>query len=425
MKDELTIRIHPAGDDELERLKGELQLLRKTPVSRRVDSHTPGVRKGVTGGRWGRVAGALVLIACVAFPGSAGVRAASPAAGGAAGPCLILHDWGGKSPAATPTFIRENKAFLESLPFDGVAVYLRNPDGSENLTTSLMSNQRLGYAVIAKVLDPLKGMRFSTLTQNFAAVFSGRPPDFFGDWSIVIQNFADLARAAREAGLKGIYFDNENHAAPWSHYPVGVDQPNRTLKEYQAQARLRGRQTMEAMVAQFPDIIVISLHGPYLSEPKAPAPLFPQVQSKNQLMGPFFCGFVEGAGKLATCVDGGRLYHLRDSKEFQESYDWRKRGIASDRVNSEFIPNPLRPLWPAKVNVGFGIYSQPFDRFDMFPDILRPTIATALRQTDRYVWLHVDGLSFLKPPKSGGASEVWVDAVRQGRSDGMRKVSRR
>jgi hypothetical protein len=367
----------------------------------------------------------LILLALAAVSNSAGARDPAPPSGGGAGACLLLHDWGGKSPAPTPAFIRENKLFLESLPFDGIAVYLRHPDGSDNVTTTAMTNQRLGYGVIAKVLAPLKGLQFSMVTQNFAAVFSGRPPDFFNDWTIVVQNFADLARAARETGLKGIYFDNENHSANWASYPEGVEHPSKTLRDYQEQARLRGRQTMAAMVSQFPDIIVISLHGPYLSEPKAPPPLFPQWQTTHQLMGPFFCGFVEGSGKRSTCVDGGRLYHLRDSKEFQESYNWRKCAIASDKVNSAFIPNPLRPVWPMKVSVGFGIYDQPFDRFDMFPDILRPTIANAIRQTDRFVWLHDDGLTFLRPSKSGGASEAWVDAVRQGRTDALRKVAHR
>ncbi len=370
------------------------------------------------GGRW-----ALILIACIGLSAAPGAQASGE--GGAAAACLLLHDWGGKSPAATPDFIRGNKTFLESLPFDGVAVYLRHPDGSDDVTSSVMTNQRLGYGVIAKVLSPLKGLQFTKMTQNFAAVFSGRPPDFFSDWALTLQNFADLARAARETGLKGIYFDNENHAAKWSHYPDGVDYPAKSLIQYQNQARLRGRQTMAAMVSQFPDIVVISLHGPYLSEPKAPAPLFPQWQTTNQLLGPFFCGFLEGTGKRATCVDGGKLYHLRAPKEFQESYDWRKSAIASDKVDSAFIPDPLRSLWQAKVSVGFGIYDQPFDRYDMLPEILRPTIANALRQTDRYVWLHVDGLTFLRPSKNGGAAEVRVDAVRQGRMDALRKVARR
>jgi len=382
-------------------------------------------RERNTGGRRITARPLLILLAWAAVSNFAVARDPLTPPGGAAGACLLLHDWGGKSPAATPSFIRDNRAFLDSLPFDGIAVYVRNPDGSDNVTTTAMTNQRLSYVAITKVLAPLKGMQFATVTQNFAAVFSGRPPDFFNDWTIIVQNFSDLARASREAGLKGIYFDNENHLANWAHYPDGVEHPSKTLREYQEQARHRGKQTMEAMVAQFPDIIVISLHGPYLSEPKAPPPLFPQWQTTNQLMGPFFCGFVEGAGKRATCVDGGKLYNLRAPKEFQESYDWRKSAIASDRVNSAFIPNLLRPLWSMKVSVGFGIYDQPYERFDMLPDILRSTIANAIRQTDRYVWLHVDGLTFLRPSRSGGASDAWVDAVRQGRSDALRKIVHR
>ncbi len=371
-------------------------------------------------GRW-----VPILLAWVALSEFAAARDPVPPPGGAAGACLLLHDWGSKSPVATPSFIRENKAYLESLPFDGLAVYLRKPDGSDNVTATVMTNQRVGYAVITKVLAPLKGIQFTTLSQNFAAVFSGRPPDFFNDWSLIIENFSDLAKAARETGLKGITFDNENYLADWAHYPDGVQHPTKTLREYQDQARLRGKQTMAAMVAEFPDIVVISLHGPYLSEPKAPPPLFPQWQTSNQLMGPFFCGFVEGAGKRATCVDGGRLYHLRGQKEFQESYEWRKSTIASDKVNSAFISALLRPRWAARVSIGFGITDQSVGLIEMLPDILRPTIATAIRQTDRYVWLQVDGLTLLRPSRNGGASDQWVDAVRQGRADALRKVHHR
>ena len=57
-------------------------------------------------------------------------------------------------------------------------------------------------------------------------------------------------------------------------------------------------------------------------------------QATNQLLGPLFCGFLEGAGQRATCVDGGKLYHLRAPKEFQDSYEWRKSSIASENRRS-------------------------------------------------------------------------------------------
>jgi len=371
----------------------------------------------------GLLAGFLLLTSGLSRPDTGAAQACAPAGGSP--PALILHDWSGSSPGPTPTFLRQNKTHLETLPFDGIAVYLRSPDGVDNITNAVMTNTPLGYPAMVRVLTPLKGLQFQNLTRNFAAVFSGRPPDFFNDWSTILHNFTDLARAAREFGLKGIYFDNENYFSNWCRYPEGVEYPNLPLKEYQEQARKRGRQIMEAMVAQFPDIVVISLHGPYISEPKAPAPLFPQWQTANQLMGPFFCGFLEGAGKRAVCVDGGKLFHLRTPEEFKDAYDWRKSGIISDRVNSAFIPAPLRLTWPAKSNVAFGINDRPTGKLDMLPEILRPTIAGALRHSDSYAWLCVERFTFLKTPQNGGAGEPWVNAVRQGRADALPKTGHR
>lgn len=368
---------------------------------------------------WVRALGFLAL----AFAGLTGTRA-SAAPDVKSGSFLILHDWHATSPGPTPTFLRTNKSFLETLPFDGIAVYVRNPDGSINATLDTMTNKPIGYPAIAQTLAPLKGLQMPNLTQNFAAVLSGRPPDFFSDWSIIIRNFADLAKAAREAGLKGVYFDNENYQDKWGHYPNDVEHPTLPLRDYQDQARVRGRQVMEAMVAQFPDIVVITLHGPYISERKSPAPLFPQWWSNNQLTGPFFCGFVEGAGKHGTVVDGGKLFNLRTPKDFLDSYTFRKGGIAADKLDCEFIPAALRRVWPTKVNVGFGVYDKPFGDADMLPDILRPTLANALRQSDRYVWLCVERITYLKPSKNGGVGEAWVDAVRQARADATQKMGK-
>lgn len=326
---------------------------------------------------------------------------------------LILHDWFGNSPASTPGFIRDNLAYLESLPFDGVAVYMRRPDLTDNVTTWVMSDQAMGYDRIAAVLAPVRGLPFRKLLHNFAAVISRTPPDFFDDWNIVIKNFSDLARASREAGLKGIYLDNEQYFSKWANYPEGVKYKAKSLAEYQGQAFLRGQQVMEAMEAAFPGIVVISLHGPYISEPRAPAPIFPQWQASNELLGPFFAGFF-AARKTGLCVDGGELYQLRTPDEFQKAYAWRKETIASAQIDCAFIPTALRPSWGA-VSVGFGVYDRPFGGKPMTPEILRTTLAAALDRSDRYVWFYVEGPTFLRPAAAGGASDDWVTAVRGSR----------
>jgi len=331
-------------------------------------------------------------------------------------PYLLLHDWYGSSPVATPSFVRDHLEHLESLPFDGIVSYLRSPDGSLNVSASILADKELSEEEIASVLAPMKGLPFRNLTQNFAAVLGGRPPDFMDDWSAVISNFGRLAKAAKEAGLRGVYFDNEAYYTPWSDFPRGVRHREKSLREYQDRARERGRQVMEAMTAQYPEITVILLHGPYISEPRAPSQLFPQVHASNELHGPFFVGFLEGAGPDASVVDGGELYHLRSEGDFQECRNWRKRGFPSAEIDCAILPAALRAEWDARVGVAFGIIDRPFQGRPMTPPILTATLSNALRHADRYVWLYVEGPTFLKPAADGGAPALWVEAVRRARA---------
>lgn len=329
-----------------------------------------------------------------------------------ASPSLVYAGWFGDT-TPTPSYISANLAFLESQPFDGLVVYLRDPGMTSNVTMMVMSSTPVSHGTALWVMSPMIGLPFVRLTDNLGMILASTPPDFFDDWSVPIQNFANVARAAKDAGLKGLCFDNEQYFAPWGNYPAGVLHPEKSLAEYQAQARLRGRQVMEAMVAQFPEIVVLTLHGPYISELQAPPPFFPQLQAWNELMGPFFAGFMQGKGSLAQNVDGGELYDLRSADEFSMAYDWRKTGIASEAVNCPFIPAADRPSWPSQTSIGFGVYDMPSGGAAMNPSIAKTTLVNALDRTDRWVWFYVEGPTFLKPESQGGASQAWVDAVRE------------
>lgn len=365
----------------------------------------------------GKVAGAVAFALAGILGGVQDARGsrAVPAPAAAAPSFLIYAGWYGNT-IPTPSFVRDNRAFLETQPFDGLVLYLRNPSMTVNVTTGVMTSTPMSYETMMSVLEPVRGLAFTNLTHNFALVFGSTPPDFFDNWTVTIQNFANVARAVRDAGLKGIVFDNEQYFRPWANYPDGVRYPARSLREYQDQARRRGREVMEAMIAQFPEIAVITLHGPYVSEPKAPASLgFPSWWTANELLGPFFAGFTEGKGAQALNIDGGELYTLRTPAQFQGSYLWRKYDIASDAVDCAFIPPALRAVWPDRSNIAFGVYDRPFGGASMDPTILRSTIANALRQADRYVWFYAEAATYLLPPGRGGAGDAWVEALRQGR----------
>jgi hypothetical protein len=361
-----------------------------------------------------RLARAVVALA-VLLPPSPGLGQA----GEKAAPRLLLHDWFGNSPVASPTFVRDHLDYLESLPFDGLALYLRTPDLRVNVTIGVLSNDRLGADDIDAVLRPVASLRFRRLLHNFAAVINRGPPDVFDDWDGVVRNFGLLAKAARAAHLEGVYLDNESYGSRWTNFPSGVTHPDKSLAEYQDQARRRGKQLMEAMTAVFPEITVIVLHGPYISEPKAPHPLFPEWSAANRLAGPFFAGLVEGAGTSGTCVDGGELYGLRTPEDFEKSYQWRKSELPSDRVDCSYLTPAIRARWSRTVQVAFGLYERPLD-----PATLRTLVERALLRTDRYVWLYVEGPTFLRPPGEGGAGADWVSAVRDGRDAALRARDR-
>ncbi len=356
--------------------------------------------------------GLVLALAAVFFTAAGRNLAVATPAPATPSKSLIYAGWFGNT-TPTPSFIQANLSFLESQPFNGIIMYLRNPSMSINASIGVMTNNPMSYADINSVLDPVRNIQFTQLMDNFGFVIGNDPPDFFDDWSVPIQNFANLARALKDANLKGFVFDNEQYFAPWADYPTGVSYPLYTLAQYEAQARLRGRQVMEAMVAEFPEIVVITLHGPYISEPDAPWLLgFPQWQSGNELHGPFFAGFQEGMGSLTSNVDGGELYDLRTVSDFQDTYYWRKYDLPSDAVDCTFIPAALRPSWPGNVSISYGVYDQPWGGEAMNPTVLATTLTNALARSDKYVWFYVEGATYLLPEAQGGASSAWVDAVR-------------
>ena len=327
---------------------------------------------------------------------------------------LILAGWHGLV-TPTPQFIQDNFAFLESRPFNGMVVYVSDPAFTVNVTAGVMHDEAMSYEQMSAVLDPLRNLPFSQLRDNFAYVFGNTPPDFFDDWTVTVENFRNLARALKDAGLRGIFFDNEPYVTGWGWYPDGVAYPEIPLAEYEAQAALRGREVMEAMVSEFPDIVVVTLHGPYISDLYSLQQMgFPDVFPYYALLGPFFTGFLQGAGGPDRSVDGGELYWFREAQEFAESYALRRQGIASAAADCPFIPPSFRPSWPDLTSISFGLLDRAFLGEDMTPAILETTVANALQAADRWVWLYTEDRTFLTPESEGGATQPWIDAVRDG-----------
>jgi hypothetical protein len=321
---------------------------------------------------------------------------------GAAGPRLLINAQQADF-RSSPAYVRDHFAHIETLPFDGLV--LTTISGSK-----LMAGEACSAAEIAREFAPVRGLPFVRMKHNFAWVNVDRPADFYGDWSVTIENFRTFARVLRDSGIKGIFFDNEEYRGQLFNYPDDCTEPLKSLEEYRQQARRRGREIMEAIKTEYPDIVFLVLHGPYSSFTGTPVEVHRGQTNPTleELRGPFSIGLMEGMESRGRFIDGGEVYAYRTPEDFQLSYDYRKFALGSDEVNCPFIPQALRRVWPLKLHVGFGVYNLPFGGANMNPALLGLTLERALSRADDYVWLYFEEGNWNAP---GEISLEWMAAV--------------
>jgi hypothetical protein len=356
--------------------------------------------------RWLALPIVLVIGALVATPLSL-PRQAPAAQSPEEGARLILHQQTEIPPRRTsPSFVANNIDYIETLPFDGITV-----DIPASLT--LMRGQPISYSeMYDDGLAPLTNV-FTRMRHNFVMVYIDYPGDVFDDnaWAVTVQNWRNLARAARDAGLTGIFLDNEAYRTQWTDYPEDYNSPPHSLAEYQAQTHRRGREIMEAMVSEFPEIELLVFHGPYLSEPKTPLHVrMDQAgpSTEHELHGPFFVGFLDALGDRAKLIDGGEFYQYRTADDFRKSYEWRNWGMPSEATDSAIIPEHLRDSWPDKVSISYGFYTRKYHQTPMDPCIMQIALEHALRQADDYVWVYTEDHAWMAP---GGMPKIWSDYI--------------
>lgn len=330
------------------------------------------------------------------------------------GPFLIMAQR--FTPSSYPEVMINNLSCIESMPFDGMFI-------NTAIGWKLMSGEPVSYEQISEEVKVLKGA-FKKFDHNFLYIFINYPGDFWNDtvWTITAQNFANMAKTAKDLGCVGIVYDNEEYRPKkWLNYDEDYRNPRYDLDQHRDQVMLRGKQLMEAMVSEFPKIEILNFHGPYLSEPKTNHEEIIKKQAgswkERELLGPFFAGMVQGNGRESKVIDGGEVYQYRTAEDFKKSYQWRKFGIASDETDSWFIPSDLRKKWADNVDIAYGVMSSQWvPGYPMNPEIMKSTLINALQATDKYVWYWTEKDSWIIP---GEMPQVWIEAVNEGRQKGL------
>lgn len=322
-------------------------------------------------------------------------------------PLLIKHGWD----VPSPEFVRSNINELEQLPFDGLTI-------KTALSHMVQGQTPISYEAFRDALEPVSQTTFQSLRNNFVMVYSAPAGDLFSDWTVPVENFRNLARASADAGLVGVFYDNEEYFGDALQYPSNC--ANHTVEECRTQAQLRGRQVMEAMVDVWPDARVLVARGPWISAPEIAEHLtglsYNDVAWANPLEGPFAVGMVLGAaGSQARIIDGGEIYTARTQEQFATIRTLQQQLLPEE---SELVPDSLKPLWSSTVSASFGVYDLPAGGVPMDAATWRTTLTNALTTTDEYVWAYTEGYDWTGTgwPATRVPAE-WVEATWAARAD--------
>jgi len=255
--------------------------------------------------------------------------------------------------------LAEYLADIERAPYDGIRIkaVATDVEGKPAQLSYAFSAAKWERAAFQQTIDDLQACDWQRMTDNFLA--TGANPggvDWFDDagWGEIVNHMGIAAWIAKEGGLKGIVFDAESYSE--YHQWMYNEQPMRgahSFNEYYAKARERGRQVMEAIVAEYPDITVFMFFGNIVNSPSAgrvdPRPALAGAQ--YGLYPAFIDGWLDALPPTVKLVDACEsAYRFTSLTDFLTASQF----IRADAQT--FVSPENRAKYRAQVQVGFGIY---------------------------------------------------------------------
>lgn len=307
-----------------------------------------------------------------------------------------------------PTYLKEHIAELERIPIDGLIISVHPdgtmPDGWGTPDASLYLGRASGARGKRFIREDyrqgianLKETKFNRFTDNFIDIpmSSGNAYDWFDQrWSMYAENAAVMAYVAKQGGLKGLEIDFEQYGGRNVPVPYPLsyhwrkDRSERTFDEVAAQVRKRGREMMEAIVAEYPDITVMILPSLGWDEGR-----------DHPLLPAFADGLLEGMGPRTKLIDSmENSYPIMLHESFSQLRQTaEKKGVENSRVPR---------LYRERVEHGLGVYvdfdsghtgtydgwhtrPEEFEENYRSPKRLEHSLYNALTVSDKYVWLFV------------------------------------
>lgn len=323
--------------------------------------------------------------------------------------------------------LRQNLELMEKRPFNGIVLDAvgKVDEKTRKPIRFAFINEEWKREWWQSCVNDLRECKFKRFTDNFLG-FGANPGtvDWFDDagWKNIVEHWRIAAWVAKQGGLKGILFDPEPYTPPHATFSYFA-QPERdkhTFNEYCAKARERGRQVMEAVASEFPDItlfcyFLLSINGSATGQAD-PRPVLAGMG--YGLLPAFVDGWLDVAPPTVTIVDGCESAYLYNSvSQYLES------AVLIKGACQELISPENRAKYRAQVQVSFGIYLDAYwnpigtsrwivDSKDR-PRIeqLRANVSTALRVADEYVWIYGEQYRWFPTPNKRVKEQSWDEVL--------------
>jgi len=319
-----------------------------------------------------------------------------------------------------------NLAEMEKRPFDGVVIAVvgrvdekKRCDLRETFAATAWQREWFQPCVA-----DLRACKFKRFTDNFI-VLGANPGnvDWFDDagWRAIVEHWRIAAWVAKQGGVKGFLFDPEPYTAPHSqfHYAAQPERDKHSFDEYHAKARERGRQVMQAVAAEYPDITLFCYFMNVVCG-TATGHADPRRILAAQGYGlypAFIDGWLDVIPPTVALVDGCEMAYTYNSVE-----QYLESAVLIKGACQELVSPENRAKYRAQTQVSFGMYLDAYWNPPKSPwfidgkggtrvDRLRANTATALRVADEYVWVYGERFRWWPTPNGGVKKETWPEAI--------------
>ena len=331
---------------------------------------------------------------------------------------------------------------VEKSPFDGIRIQLkpRQAEGGREVSfRNLFTSTPWKREWFVRDIELLKKANGKKRSGSFLAIAAGPAVDWFDDaaWKEVVEHARIAAWIAREAGLRGLMFDPEvGNSQPAFAYIRQVNRDRYSFDEYSRKARERGREWMQAIASEYPDMVFFTLFlnsgaalGALGNDPREGLE-----RGRNYTLYPAFLnGMLDVIPPGMTIVDGAE-YSYPHSDEAQ--YLKHVNAIRNSALALVAPENHAR--YRSQVQAALAIYldaytgipldnvhsdvynDPPLKEGERLVDRLQGALMSAQQISDQYVWVWGERYQWW-PTESNRVLPFHWEAILPGITDALRR----